>query len=146
MSVRIAALLPSMGRWFQAGRRRLAGGDEGLLESEAPYRTLFEDAPVAYHEIDRNGIVRRVNQAECELLGFDRAQMVGRPVWEFVAPEVRETSRHAVARKIAGEQALAPFLREYLRADGAQVIVEIHDRLIRDALSLVCELSGRVHT
>jgi two-component system, sensor histidine kinase and response regulator len=133
MGVRIAALLSSVGPWFRARRRRLAGGHKGLLESEARYRSLFQEAPVAYHEIDRNGIVQRVNRAECELLGFDRAQMVGSPIWDFLAPEVRETSRRAFARKLTGEQALAPFQREYLRGDGSQVIVEIHDRLIRDA-------------
>ncbi|MGA2326450.1 MAG: PAS domain S-box protein [Bryobacteraceae bacterium] len=132
MRVGSVALFPSIDRWFRARRRSAAHG-EALLESEARFRSLFEDAPIAYHEIDRNGVVQRVNQAECELLGFDRAQMVGRPVWEFVAPEARETSRRAVARKIAGEQALAPFLREYLRGDGTQVMVEIHERLIRDA-------------
>ena len=132
MRVGSVALFPSIDRWFRARRRSAAHG-EALLESEARFRSLFEDAPIAYHEIDRNGVVQRVNQAECELLGLDRAQMVGRPVWEFVAPEARETSRRAVARKIAGEQALAPFLREYLRGDGTQVMVEIHERLIRDA-------------
>ena len=133
MRVPIAAFLSSVGPWIQATRRRLAGGNKGLLESEAHYRSLFEEGPVACHEIDRDGIVQRVNQAECELLGFDRAQMVGRPIWEFLAPEVREISRRAFARKLTGEQALAPFRREYLRGDGTQVTVEIHDRLVRDA-------------
>src|SRR5207244_13237388 len=36
--------------------------EAALRESEERYRGLFEDAPVAYHEIDRNGIVRRVNR------------------------------------------------------------------------------------
>ena len=48
-----------------AERRRTA---EALVESEERFRALFEEAPVAYHEIDRDGIVRRVNRAECALL------------------------------------------------------------------------------
>src|SRR5690242_14524769 len=40
-----------------------------LRESEHRFRTLFEEAPIAYHEIDREGVVRRVNRAECDLLG-----------------------------------------------------------------------------
>ncbi len=39
------------------------------------FRSLFQDAPVAYHQIDREGIVRAVNQAECDLLGFDASEL-----------------------------------------------------------------------
>jgi PAS domain-containing protein len=38
--------------------------------SEERFRQLFEEAPVAYHEIDREGLITRVNRAECELLGY----------------------------------------------------------------------------
>ena len=51
------------------------------------YRRMFEDAPVAYHEIDSHGILTKVNRAECELLGYEKQQVLGRPVWELVAPE-----------------------------------------------------------
>src|SRR4051794_608649 len=42
--------------------------EQGLRNSNDNYRRLFEDAPVAYHEIDCNGIVVKLNRAECELL------------------------------------------------------------------------------
>src|ERR1035441_9648973 len=45
-----------------------------LIESEQRFRDLFEQGPVAYHELDQEGIVRRVNQAECELLGVERSE------------------------------------------------------------------------
>src|SRR5579872_4787077 len=51
---------------------------EQLRESQERVRGLFEDAPVACHEIDRRGVILRVNQAECALLGFEPADMVGR--------------------------------------------------------------------
>lgn len=51
------------------------------------YRELFDDAPVAYHELDEQGTIRRVNKAECQPLGFSVEEMVGRPVWEFIASE-----------------------------------------------------------
>lgn len=108
-----------------------------LVESQERYRILFEEAPIAYHEIDTTGIVRRVNRAECDLLGYPPDQLVDRPVWDTVAPEVRETARAAVKRKLAGEQPLAPFEREVLRKDGARLTVEIHENLIRDAAGRV---------
>ena len=46
---------------------------------ESP-RLLFEDAPIAYHEIDREGRISRVNRAECAMLGYDRSdEGSGRP-------------------------------------------------------------------
>ena len=40
-----------------------------LIESEQRFRDLFEQGPVAYHELDQEGHVRWVNQVECDLLG-----------------------------------------------------------------------------
>ncbi len=111
----------------------LRGSEASLRESEERFRLMFEEAPVAYHEIDREGLLRRVNQAECRLLGVQPGEMLGREIFEFVAPEEREASRSAVARKIAGVQALKPFRREYLRRDGTRLMLEIHENLIQDA-------------
>ena len=98
-----------------------------------PYRQLYEEAPIAYHEVDREGNVRSVNAAECRLLGYTAEEMVGRPVWEFVAPEHRELSRTAVFRKLSQQQALQPFLREHRSRDGRFLWLEIHETLIKDA-------------
>ena len=106
---------------------------ETARQNEERFRVLFEEAPVAYHEIDARGIVRRVNRVECELLGFRPEEMLGRQVWEFVPPEEQGKSQEAVRRKVAGEQPLTPFRREYLRSDGTRVTLEIHENLIRDA-------------
>src|SRR6266853_6002806 len=75
--------------------------------SDAPFRELFESAPVAYHEIDAAGVLRRVNQTECHMLGYRASDMIGRPVWEFVAADQQEECRQAVRRKIAGQEPLA---------------------------------------
>lgn len=106
---------------------------EALAESEERFRLLFDEAPVAYHEIDSQGIVRRVNRAECSLLGYGPAEILGRHASEFVPEEERERSREAVRRKVGGEVPLAPFQREFARADGTRVLFEIHENLIRDA-------------
>ena len=102
------------------------------VESEAKFRDLFELGPVAYHEIDQAGIVRRVNQAECRLLGIEAGEMLGRPIFQFISAGEQSESREALQRKLSGQQAIAPFLREYVRRDGRQVTLEIHDALIRD--------------
>jgi PAS domain S-box-containing protein len=98
----------------------------------SPFRELFEFAPVSYHEIDAAGVLRRVNQTECRMLGYTREEMIGRPVWHFVAADQQEQCREAIRRKVAGEEHLAPFERDFLRRDGGYLILEIYDGLIRD--------------
>lgn len=101
-------------------------------ESSEQYRRLFDDAPVAYHEIDHHGVLVRVNKAECQLLGWRREELLGRQVWDLISQGQRVTSEKQVKRKLRGEQVLVPFLREYTRKDGAVLILLIHENLIRN--------------
>ena len=104
-----------------------------LTESEERFRRLFEEAPVPYHEIDREGVVRRVNRAECRLLGCQPEEIIGKHVWDFVAPEEQEQRQEAVRQRLAGNQPLEPSRLAYPRQDGARITVEIHENFIRDA-------------
>ena len=104
-----------------------------LRASEERFRHLFEDAPLAYHEIDAEGRITRVNRCECEMLGRSAEEMIGRPVWEMVAPDQRDFSRAQVERKLAEGLPVAPFIRQYETRDGSRLWFEIHERVIRDA-------------
>ena len=81
--------------------------EQQLRDSERHFQSWFQDAPVACHEVDRNGIILCVNQAECELFGFSEQEMVGRPIWDFMAPEDREKTRAGLLQRIADEQPLS---------------------------------------
>jgi PAS domain S-box-containing protein len=107
--------------------------EQALRQSEERFRLLFDEAPVAYHEIDAQGIVGRVNQTECQMLGVEPDKIIGRPIWEFVSPDQQEASRESLHRKITQGQVIAPFEREYVLADGRRRIQEIHESLIHDA-------------
>jgi PAS domain S-box-containing protein len=103
-----------------------------LIESEQRFRDLFEQGPVAYHELDQEGIVRWVNQAECDLLGVEAGAMLGKPIFDFVSRGVQSESRDAFQRKLSGQQALVPFPRDHVCSDGRHLTLEIHEVLIRD--------------
>ena len=104
-----------------------------LKDSNEQFRQLFEDAPVAYHEIDANGVLVRVNKAECELLGLAKHEILGRQVWDLVAAEQREDSRRDVEMKLRGELKLSQVFREYNCSDGRRLYLSIHDKAIRSA-------------
>ena len=91
-------------------RKRAA---DALRESEERYRQLYDEAPVGYHEIDSEGRIVNINRTECEMLGYSREEMIGRPIFDFVAPENREQAREAVREKVAGTRPLAPITAEY---------------------------------
>ena len=106
--------------------------EQKLRDSERHFQSWFHDAPVACHEVDRNGVLLCVNQAECELLGFSDEEMVGHPIWDFMAPEDREKTRTGLLQRIADDKPLVPLEREYKRRDGSSVMMEIHQKRIRD--------------
>jgi len=106
---------------------------EKLRDSEELFQSWFEDAPIACHEIDREGVVLRVNRAECELLGFEPQEMLGYHIWDFMSPTERKKSQEWVRQLVQGVRSPIPFEREYTRQDGARRVIEIHPKLIRDA-------------
>lgn len=72
-----------------------------IKESEANFRELFDYAPVGYHEVNRDGIIVRVNKTEAELLGYRKEEMIGKPVWNFIAEE--ENIKEVFFGKISGK-------------------------------------------
>lgn len=110
---------------------------ERIRQALRQFRALFNDAPIAYHEIDVNGIIRRVNRAECRLLERTRREMIGRPVWDFVAAGERRAVRNAVFSTLAGEPAPEGVEREYASASGKRLVFEVHENLIRDSAGMI---------
>jgi PAS domain S-box-containing protein len=110
-------------------RRR---AERALRESEERFRRLYDEAPFGYHEIDAAGVVLNVNRTECEMLGYAREEMIGRPVFDFLALAQREEGRRAVAERIRGERPITSAERIYLTKDGRELDVLVENRLIRD--------------
>jgi len=111
--------------WRSSMRRR-------FLESEARYSELFEQTPVAYHEVDMAGVIRRVNRAECELLGFSPEQILNRHSSDFVPEDDRDMNREKLRLKLAGELPLERFECVYERGDGALLTLDNHEGYMRN--------------
>jgi PAS domain S-box-containing protein len=111
--------------------------EQRLRESEERFRRLYDEAPFGYHEIDRDGTIVAVNLTECDMLGYTRDEMLGRPIFDYVAPEQRAQAQNAVREKVEGKRALAPIERPYETRDGRRIIVAIEERYRLDE-------SGRV--
>ncbi|MDY6989669.1 MAG: PAS domain S-box protein [Thermodesulfobacteriota bacterium] len=103
--------------------------EKALREKEKRYKELWHDAPVAYHMLDTRGIIRRVNQTEADMLGYTRAEMVGKSIFEFIQPEQRKEAEERFLLKLAGKQVPKQHDRIYVAKDGAKIYVSIDDRL-----------------
>lgn len=104
--------------------------ERALQESEAQFRDLFDDAPVAYHELDTENRLTRVNETELAMLGYTAEEMVGRPVWDFI---VEDPSDDSIPVQLGGELRLEATQRTFRRKDGTQIPVLMRHKLITDA-------------
>ncbi|MEQ1858950.1 MAG: PAS domain S-box protein [Chthoniobacteraceae bacterium] len=109
--------------------------ERALREREAEFRGLFDDAPVAYHELDTENRITRVNQTELGMLGYSAEEMVGRPVWDFI---VEDTGHDSIPVRLASELHLEATQRSFSRKDGSTVPVLMRHRLITDTNGEVC--------
>jgi PAS domain S-box-containing protein len=104
--------------------------DQALRASEERFRRLYDEAPFGYHDIDVRGTIVSVNRTECELLGYQREEMLGRSVFDFLVEEEREGARVAVSERVRGARPVLSVERTYLRKDGRRIPVAIENRAL----------------
>ena len=107
-------------------RRRNAEDD--LRRSEEKFRLLYEKAPLGYQALDEDGIIREVNQAWLDILGYSRQEVIGRWFGDFLPPDYYERFPERFACfKDAVEVCNLDF--EMVRKDGAQITVSFYGRV-----------------
>jgi PAS domain S-box-containing protein len=114
-------------------RRRAA---TAIRVSEEQLADFFENANVGIHWIGPDAVIQRVNQAELDMLGYDRSEYLGRPIADFHADA--DVIAEILDRLKRGEQ-LRQFPARLVRKDG-----EIRDCLISS--SVYWEGGEFVHT
>jgi PAS domain S-box-containing protein len=124
-SLCIAALI-----WIFVRTRRPAAEQEFKITEEG-FEGLFDMAPIGYLEIDREGVVRRVNRLEAKLRGLEANAMLGTHCAELIPEIERERYREQLRRRLEGHTALVAYQQKYLHEDGRKVIVEVHEQLLR---------------
>jgi len=106
--------------------------EAALRDSEDRFRSLFNDAPFGYHELDLDGTIRTVNRTEAEMLGHAPESMIGRSILEFIAPCSREKAEAAIREWLQGEKDVRVVERNFLTSDGRERVMAVESRVIRD--------------
>src|SRR5882724_6805276 len=75
--------------------------EEALQRSEAELTDFFENAAIGLHWVGPDGTILRVNQAELDMLGYNREEYVGHNIAEFHVD--KEVIEDILSRLKAGE-------------------------------------------
>ncbi len=121
---------------YGVGRLRdaqeLVSAQERLRTSEQRFRLAFEAnaAPLLFSDL-RDRVID-VNDAFCQMVGFRREEIVGRPTRSFSHPEDVELTREWRERILAGDVHRARYVNRYVHRDGHVVTAEITRSAVRD--------------
>lgn len=108
---------------------------------------LFDGSPAAYLETDILGLVTRANQSACQLLGRAPEQVRGMHLWEITGAAEGPASRDEFLTRVERAEALEAFDQKYVRPDGTRLMIEMQERLLRNAAGMPagiwCSLTDR---
>ena len=124
--------ISALARQIEDAAYLLRKREREVRDNERRYRDLFDRAPIAFEESDREGVIRRFNQAVCNLLKCPPDRILGRKAWEFVVPDQQEALIEAMTERMATGTETGPFECDYMLEDGSRITVEICENLIRD--------------
>lgn len=110
-------------------RRRI---QSALRESEALFRTAFDNAPVGFSLTSPDGSMQMVNQAFCDMVGRTRDEVNGQEYSRITHPEDVAQSLAMSRLLLSGEKDYVRFRKRYLRKDGQTVWAEVSISLMRD--------------
>lgn len=65
----------------------LRSAQEQLRALQARYLDLYEQAPVGYLTLDKNGLIQTANSTASKLFAADRQPLAGQPLNKFILPE-----------------------------------------------------------
>jgi PAS domain S-box-containing protein len=124
--------------------------EEALRNSEARFRTAFENASVGITLVDLQGIYLEVNSALAGMIGYSPAEVIGRPVADFTHPEDLNLRSQFLRDLLEGRISSGEQERRFIHRDGSTVWTLIWASLHRDQngqplyfISLVQDLTAR---
>jgi two-component system cell cycle sensor histidine kinase/response regulator CckA len=106
--------------------------DEALRESEARFRSTFEDAPIGIALVSMDYRFLQVNRAHCKFLGYSAQELVGMAFLDITHPEDKDANFRASRVMREGGPRLDRFQKRSIRKNGEVVWGEVSASVIRD--------------
>ena len=103
---------------------RLAA-EELLGQSEARFRSAFDQSPVGAVIVDHNLGIQRVNQAFCQIIGYSAEELASMNVADVCHPDDQPLNLDINRRFLAGEMDHARMEERNIRKDGTVIWVDL---------------------
>jgi two-component system, cell cycle sensor histidine kinase and response regulator CckA len=104
-----------------------------LAESEARFRSAFDDSSFGRTMALPDGRLNRVNKALCQMLGYDAPTLAEKRIADITHPDDIAASQELVQSLLEGKAAARRMQKRYLHADGRTIWADVSVILIRDA-------------
>lgn len=106
--------------------------EQALRESEARFRSTFNQAAVGIAHVSLEGRWQNVNDRLCDILGYTREDLMKLTFQDITHPEDLDIDLAYVQRLLAGEVRTYSMHKRYLRKDGTPVWANLTGSLVRD--------------
>jgi|GEM_PF-5216068 len=100
-------------------------------EEASKFRSLYEDAPLAYQSLDKNGDFLNINKAWARLLGYEKEEVIGKNFGDFMTEESRQAYRTGFSCFLRDGE-VRSVERDLVRKDGTVLTVSIEGRISYD--------------
>jgi formate hydrogenlyase transcriptional activator len=104
-----------------------------LRESEDRVRALYNSTPIMMHSIDIHGCILDVNEFWLQTLGYERSEVIGRPVMNFAAPEYQAYVRDELMPRLARDGFVKDAEVQACKKNGERVDLQISSLVKKDA-------------
>src|SRR5918992_5671243 len=108
--------------------------EEKLRESEERFRGTFEQATVGIAHVDTDGHWLRVNQRLCDIVGYEKEELLELTFQDITHPDDLETDLEGARRLLAGEIETYSREKRYFRKDGSVVWIYLTVSLVHSPL------------
>ena len=108
----------------------LRGQRQALAESEARFRSIFEQAAVGIKMIDRKGNILQANQKLCEIVEYERDELQRMTVADITHPDDHDNDSDMIAAMAAGEIESYAVEKRFVKKSGSAVPVRITSSLV----------------
>ncbi len=112
--------------------QELEKAHQELKVSEERYRKLFENAHDGIWLQDMEGNLVTVNDASTTIIGYEKDQLIGMNVREFLPEDSLEIARKVRQILLKGETLNGTYEQKFIRADGAEVYLKLSTSLITE--------------
>jgi PAS domain S-box-containing protein len=97
--------------------------EQALRASEERYRSIYHHTPAMLHSINPEGNIVSVSDHWLEVLGYERDEVVGRPLTDFLSPAFRDYAAREVIPRFFRTGFCKDIAYQLLRRDGTPVDV-----------------------